>query len=397
MRIGSVQERVTVTAESPASARTLREGGVTGGVPGGVAGGVAGGLAQVPPPLAAPVADTLRAMQPAAAAADLGDLFEYRITEPVTIPKDESALVPILNAEVAVEKISLWTRASGSGRPLRAVWMTNTSSLTLDGGSFSVVEREAFAGEGLMEPFEPGERRLLSYAGDLGVFVSAEAGKPTNRIVRLRARDGVIIQDTEEHTTAVYRVRNEDGAPRMVVVEHPLRSGWHLAGGPEPAGRSPVAYRFRVPVEARREVTLEVPESRTVELRIAVGEIDESRLELWTRSGLAAADVERALKPVLEKRREVAALEQQITRLEAERQAIFEDQQRLRENVKVLGRSARERQLLERYTQQLDQQENRLEAVQRELARATDERDRARSELAQLISEVAFEMTAAKS
>jgi hypothetical protein len=153
-------------------------------------------------------------MQPAATAADLGDLFEYQIAGPVTIAKNASALVPILNERVKVEKVSLWARGAGSGRPLRAIWMTNTTGFTLDGGSFFVVEGEAFAGEGLIESFEPGERRLLSYAADLGVLVSEEAGKPTSRIARVRAREGILIQDAEEQATIVYRIRNEDAAPR---------------------------------------------------------------------------------------------------------------------------------------------------------------------------------------
>jgi len=61
--------------------------------------------------------------------------------------------------------------------------------------------------------------------------------------------------------------------------------------------------------------------------------------------------------------------------------------------LKALGRSAEERQLLERYTRQLDQQENRLEAVQRELAGKTREHDRTSQELARLIGEVVFEVT----
>jgi chromosome segregation ATPase len=139
-------------------------------------------------------------------------------------------------------------------------------------------------------------------------------------------------------------------------------------------------------------VTLEVSERRSSDSKIAIGDFEESLLQVWTRSGIAAADVERALKPVLEKRREVAAVDRRVAELEAERRMILEDQQRLRENLKVLGRSAQERQLLERYTRQLDQQENRLESLRRELAAASEERNRARQELARLIGETAFEV-----
>jgi hypothetical protein len=42
----------------------------------------------------------------------------------------------------------MWRGTPGSGRPLLAVWLTNATGLTLDGGSFSVIEANAFAGEG---------------------------------------------------------------------------------------------------------------------------------------------------------------------------------------------------------------------------------------------------------
>jgi hypothetical protein len=331
-------------------------------------------------------------MQPGAGAGDLGAMFEYRIKEPVTIARNESALVPILNAAIAAEPVSIWSRASGSGRPLRAVWIMNTSGLTLDGGSFSVVEADAFAGEGLMEPLAPGERRLLSYATDLRVLVSAEAANPTGRIARVRAADGLIVQETEERASIVYRIRNEDSTPRAVVIEHPVHQGWTLADTLEPAERSPNMYRFRVPVDARGQAVLEVGEARATESRISVGEFRESLLDLWTRSGLPVPDLERALTPVIDLRRQIAAIEARGAQHEAERHAIFADQQRLRENMKVLRGSTEERKLLARYTRQLDAHESRLEVLERETARDADALRRLQQELAKRLGEAAFEV-----
>src|SRR5215472_10325624 len=90
-----------------------------------------------------------------AATQDIGDLFEYRIKQPVTIHKNQSALVPILQARVDAEKVTLWS--PDSSRPLRALWLTNSSGLTLDGGTFSIQEAQTFAGEGLMDAIRPNE------------------------------------------------------------------------------------------------------------------------------------------------------------------------------------------------------------------------------------------------
>ena len=59
--------------------------------------------------------DDLRAAQQIdAAGGQLGDLFEYKLKEPVTIRKNQSALVPIVGAGVQAEKVSLWNATAGS-------------------------------------------------------------------------------------------------------------------------------------------------------------------------------------------------------------------------------------------------------------------------------------------
>src|SRR4029077_4571504 len=114
------------------------------------------------------VENSMGGMEAAASGQGLGDLFEYKLKDRVTLKKNQSALVPIVQAELEAERVSLWSGTTGSGRPLRGLWLKNTSSLTLDGGSFSVLDNEVFAGEGLTDPIKPGERRILSYATDLG-------------------------------------------------------------------------------------------------------------------------------------------------------------------------------------------------------------------------------------
>src|ERR1700733_344119 len=137
------------------------------------------------------------AMSAAASGLDLGDLFEYKLKDRVTIRKNESALVPTVQAHVDAEKVSLWNTSLGSARPLRALWITNSSPLTLDSGSFSVLEGEAFAGEGLTDAIKPGEKRLLSYAADLGLRINRLATTDPQRATHVRIEHGVMIQTSE--------------------------------------------------------------------------------------------------------------------------------------------------------------------------------------------------------
>lgn len=396
MQIGGTSETVSVLAES-GSRNEVTKNGIVRGVPGGTVGGVVGGLPSAPaPPAAAPGADIYsqaRAAEPQAATASLGDLFEYRIKEPITLRKDQSALVPILNAEIDAEKVSLWNRSSGSGRPLRAVWLNNSSGLTLDGGSITVIDSDAFAGEGLVEPLKPGEKRLLSFAADLGVLVDArrQAGDP--RIFRLRARDGIITQETEERVTSTYKARNENATATTLIIEHRLASGWRLVEGQTPVESTPDAQRFRVVLQPGKETVHEVREMRQGETRILIGDVDEVTIAQLVKSGLSASALEGALKPVLDKKTELSRTEGRLTALQQQQAAITADQQRLRENMKALRGSAEEKQLLQRYTRQLDEQETRLDSIRTDMTRLDGEAEKLRSELATLIAGVSFDLT----
>jgi hypothetical protein len=72
------------------------------------------------------------------------DFFEYALTAPVTIHKNESAMVPILQQDLPAQHVTLWSEREPT--PLRAVWLENKSKLTLDSGSFSIFESGEFAG-----------------------------------------------------------------------------------------------------------------------------------------------------------------------------------------------------------------------------------------------------------
>jgi len=129
-------------------------GGVGGGIAvGGLNGRSATGLAMLSPGV---LEDSIAQANAAASGQELGDLFEYKLKDKVTLKKNQSALVPIAQTGIEAEKVSLWNGTSGSGRPLRGIWLKNTSALTFDGGSFSVLENEVFAGEGLTDPIKPG-------------------------------------------------------------------------------------------------------------------------------------------------------------------------------------------------------------------------------------------------
>jgi hypothetical protein len=406
LQVGASTQTVTVTAEAATlntesaevsgraghagSGSELGSGrGVGGRVGSGEGGGTGGGVFN-----AGAVAEARRAMSAAAEGSDLGDLFEYKLKDRLTIHKNESALVPILQVHVATEKVSLWNASLNSPRPLRALWLTNSSPLTLDGGSFSVLENEAFAGEGLTDAIKPGEKRLLSYAADLGVRVNSKTEGEPQQVTRVRIARGVMIQTSESQQDTSYTIRNDHSTPRTLLIEHPLRAGWTISeGGPKPEETTSNAYRFRKTIDPKATTEFTVRESSPLDTRFQLTNLSDDQIAVFLKQKSINPEIEAAFHKIVTQKDRLASLDAEIARREDETTKIYDDQQRLRENLKALKGSAEERALTQRYTQQLADQETRLETLQRESADFQTKRDQAQSELNGMIENLSLDAT----
>jgi hypothetical protein len=340
-----------------------------------------------PPPPSAANLDAAREMSTAAASGqDLGDLFEYKLKDRVTLGKNQSALVPIAQTDIEAEKVSLWSGTTRSGRPLRALWVKNTSPLTLDAGSFSVLESEVFAGEGLTDPIKPGERRLLSYATDLGLLVEAATTSQPQRATRIKISKGVMIQSSELHERTLYTVHNQDDSARNLVIEHPARAGSTLAkGNKEPDETAPGTFRFKLEISPRATASLPVEEIRILQNSFQLTNLDEDQIAVFIKNGSVSPSVAEPLKKIAAQKAAVAKLETEMENRQKDIDRIVADQARLRENMKALKGSAEEKALLQRYTRELDQQETELDSLRKTIQDTESQRDKANNVLDDMI------------
>jgi hypothetical protein len=305
-------------------------------------------------------------LAPQTTSTSFDDFFQYTLTDPITIRKNESALVPILQTRLPIERVTLWSQQEPVA--LRALWITNSSSLTLDRGSFSIVENGSFGGEGLLDPIHPNEKRLLSYAADQAVRVTISGSKYTSRVNRLQIAKGVLTETSIDVAEQTYDVRNAAPDPRTIIIEHPIRQGWTLDSDPKPAETTPTAYRFRVAAKPSETVHLHVGERHTNYQYIRLVDRSEDQLILMLKGASASPATLAALQPVFDAHHAVQALDDEIRTRQTEIVNITKDQDRLRENMKALKGSPEEKALLTRYTGELNTQEDRLAALNKEIA-----------------------------
>ena len=333
--------------------------------------------------------DAAAKQQAEAEAKDLGDYFEYNLKQKITIGKNQSALVPILQSPIDAEKVTLWNENSREIR--RALWITNRSGLTLDSGTFNILESDTFAGEGLIETVHPAERRLISYAADPALRVTMEQESSEKPVTRIHIVKGLMYLTREQRDSRKYTLHNADAMPRQVVIEHPARENWKLIEGPKPEETSASYLRFRVAVPAGQTGSLKIEEFHPESSEFALTNLDEKQVAFITHQRQLTPAMQEAFHRVLDQKNKVDSIGAQVKTRQHEVETITKDQARLRENMKALKGSAEEKALLQRYTHQLDSQEDRLNALTKEISDLQEKQNQARNQLDQIVQQITLD------
>jgi hypothetical protein len=194
----------------------------------------------------------------------------------------------------------------------------------------------------------------------------------------------------------VYTIRNNNTAPRMLLIEHPRRAGWALAAGLEPAETSTASYRFKVPVAARQTTTFTVEEQQPTRSEYQVSSLTADRVSVLVRdAGGKGPDLSAALAPILDNKTAVMAMVTQNTDLDRQIKQISEDEQRVRENMRVLKDTPEERRLARRYAAQLEASEMRIDALRKEQSELNGRLKEAVTAGMKLFQDLAMELTLA--
>lgn len=312
------------------------------------------------------------------------DFFEYAIAQPVTIHKNESAMVPILQQDLPAEHVSVWS--GRNARPLRAIWLENKSNLTLDSGSFSIFENGEFAGEGLLDPIHPGEKRLLSYAADTAVRVASNTTADTHMMHHVAMHHGILVETTDEVKSTNYTVTNGGDEARTVIVEHSRMNGATLESDTKPVETTPSIYRFKVAAGPHQSAELRISERSTIDQQIVI-DPDTDHTDLLIETGKFTPQLAAQLRPLIDAETALFALNTKLEDNDQKQKALTDDEARDRDNVTALKGSDAGK----RFVDELNQAEDQLQAARKEQADLEQQIAAARAQLEDLIAKMSFD------
>ncbi|MFO0967584.1 MAG: hypothetical protein U0793_18650 [Gemmataceae bacterium] len=353
-----------------------------------------GAMRAIPAPAAAPVAmkTAVSSMPTQVRERKIGDLFEYEIEHPVSIRRNQSALVPIVLRGFEGRPVLLYNKRNRAENPMRCVEFKNTTGLTLEGGPVTVLEAGSYVGEAMLETVKPDEERLIPYAVELSVHVLDNIDSHADKVHRVLVRRGVLRTDYVHNIQTTYHFNNKSKDEQIVTLEHP-REGkeWKLFGPSEPKEITENYWRFRFTIAPREVTQYVVRQRQTLHQSFQLAQIGDEQIALWLEQRFLDRKTADLLRDVLAKRQEIGVIEGKIQELEKERGTIHADQKRIRENLQSLGDRSTEKELRERFVRTLGQQEDQLETIEREIAHHARERERLHAEMEKQLERIEYD------
>jgi hypothetical protein len=297
-----------------------------------------------------------------ATATKLGDFFQYALDKPVSLPRQKSALLPIVNKDVEGTRVSIYNERTQAKFPLLGLKFKNTSGLHLSQGPITVFEGSNYAGDSRILDVEPNEERLLSYAVDLGTEVNAVPASDNGRVTMVKVVKGILESITKVRETKTYKIVNRNDAERLVLVEHPVRNDFHLTDDTtKPAETASDVYRFEVKVPAGKSATQAVTEERVISQQVQLTNSNDDQIRFFLNQTIASKKVKDGLAEAINLRGAVNKTQREIAELQLQLKTITEDQARLRANLKEMPPTAA---AYKRYLDKFDQQETQIEKYQ---------------------------------
>jgi hypothetical protein len=322
------------------------------------------------------------------AATDLGELFEYRFASPVTVKKDESAMFPFLQQKIGSRKLLIYSENYGE-HPMSAAELTNSTGKTLDGGPITVFDGASYAGEALMTTLKTADKRLISYAVDLGTRVTTQFDSARNMVREVHANRGMLTARSAMEETKTYTIRNVDQKPKTLIIEQVQRQGYKVINQ-KPSETTTTANRFEVKLGPDVTEKFPLTEERVYDETTAVSSLTPDVLLVYVQNKAISDAGRRQLQQILDVKRQVADVDNQVRQAQRDVEGVTSDENRTRQNIQSLNQVSGQQEQVQKYARQLADQESQLAALRDRQAGLTKQKSTLDASLNDLIGKLQF-------
>ncbi len=315
-----------------------------------------------PPPSALRLAAFEDSAQIATSGKDLGELFQYTIDTPVSVGRGQSAMAPVLSLRVPGRKELIYNEAKFPAHPVATLRLENTSGMALERGPVTVIEDGEYVGEAVLSFTAAGGEMVVPYSVELSLKVSQHSGSGFETH-SLSISGGYLLVENWDIRWYEYQANNHAARAMRLLLEHPRSPSHSLFDTPDPVEKTDQFFRFELDIPAGEELKFKISERRLTSRREELRKQSLEGLQRYLKQGLIAPQVFEKVAGLLRLWEQIEDLQQELKKLEAQREKVYKSQSQITENMKALSNQGKEGALRARYVSELESSEERLKTI----------------------------------
>lgn len=338
--------------------------------------------------------DQIATVAQAAQSAEATSQVLFRFPDRFNLAAGQSMMLPFVSRSVPMERVSLYQPDTNAKHPLAAVELKNDGDSSLPPGVLTLYEESPllkgtnFVGDAQLAVLNKGEKRIVSYALDSKTTID-RADSSTATEGQFSASQGVFRTAMKNVMETTYTIKAPAEEDRTVVIEHPRLGADYRIVEPDPKSVevTDTHYRLKVSIKAGETKTVKLVLENQFWQSLSIESFSVDQFMAYAANRTLKPEVQKAFAELAELRRALDEVERKMASIEERKQVIFQDQERVRENLKSLSVKS---EVQQKYLDKLNAQEDQVSKLDDEHAKLQNERDARRAELQKKIAALSF-------
>lgn len=269
-----------------------------------------------------------------------GDMFVFTTPKPVTLERQQSAMIPLVQTTFDAKKVSIFdgrnARHGVTSNPALGVKFKNNSGMKLPAGPVTIYDDGTYVGDALLEFLPENEERMISYGDDLSVTGTVSVSE-TAKTDTITVAKGVLNISIKHVYEKAYTFKNTSSKDKSIVVEHPIMNNSKLIEPQKYTEKTGNLYRFDVKIKNGSEAKIVVKEEVTKLTSTSIASFSKDTLVYYSTNKDISPNVREFFVKAAAMYGEMEETQIKLKEMSDLRENYIKEQDRMRRNIDTVG------------------------------------------------------------
>ena len=261
--------------------------------------------------------------------------FDYHVNN-VTVPREQSAMVPVLVTAIQAQQLDLYTIGQASAHGFFAARITNDTHKFLPPGTLTVYTGSIYDGEFQLGASPPDGHHVYTFAVDQSLTVRFKTSSQHTDLETAALRDGTLNLKNQITIDSSYDLHNTASRPRTVLVRSSISKDWKILSPASGVTLHNGFYQYTLKLKPATKTLLHIRQRQNQTQQIYLAGQNISALRATLKIKDIPANISTAIERAIALLKIIQQRQKALNSTNTQIQQAQSDETRLRQNLQAM-------------------------------------------------------------